>query len=140
MYDQWKKFQPESRTLRTFEHWLVVQRTRQVTLGSCVFLPKREIAGLPDASSEELQELSVVAAWFESKTIELFRAEKFNYVAAMMKDPYLHFHAFPRYSGPREAFGRSWADTSWPKVVQFEDLATEDDLGEAMVLAMQDKS
>jgi diadenosine tetraphosphate (Ap4A) HIT family hydrolase len=139
MQEQWKIFEPERRTVKTFENWIVVQRPRQVTLGSCVFLPKRTTLGLSGATPSELGELAAVTAWFEDRTTTLFQAEKFNYVAAMMQNPHLHINAFPRYSTSRAAFGRTWEDVAWPKTVQFEYLATQEDLSDQIVQAMRDE-
>src|SRR6266545_2990335 len=120
--EHWAKFKPDERLVADFDHWLIVIRPKQVTLGSCVFLLKRPATGLGDLSPSEASELPSVAAWFEERLKRVFEAEKFNYVAAMMKDPYVHFHAFPRYSAAREFAGRKWEDHAWPAVVRFEDV------------------
>jgi diadenosine tetraphosphate (Ap4A) HIT family hydrolase len=134
----WAKFEPERRLVREFDHWLVVTRARQVTLGSSVFLAKRPIASMAEATAEELAELGQVTAWFEATTRRVFGAEKFNYVAAMMKDPYLHFHAFPRYSVAQERFGIVWKDSEWPRVVRFDVLAAEADPGDELIALLRD--
>ena len=131
--DHWKKFEPDRRLVKEFDNWLVVQRARQVTLGSCVLLLKRPVSGLGEAEPSELAELASVAAWFEIRTRALYEAERFNYVAAMMKDPYLHFHAFPRYSAARQAYGHTWEDAAWPKVASFEQVSVEADVTDQMV-------
>lgn len=123
----WEKFQPSGRTIRTFDHWLVVVRPKQVTLGSAVFLLKRAVTSMSEMTAGELSELAEIAAWYERRLREVFNAEKFNYIAAMMKDPYFHFHAIPRYGAEREFNGRSWADADWPAVATFRDVDTSDD-------------
>ena len=35
----------------------------------------------------------------------------------MMKDNFVHFHAFPRYSKEIEMFGEVWTDVDWPRPV-----------------------
>lgn len=129
----WEKFEPERRVIKEFDHWIVVERARQVTLGASVFLIKRPIGSMAEATSDELAELAEITAWFEDLMRATFGAEKFNYVAAMMKDPFLHFHAFPRYSSEQEHFGITWTDSEWPKVVRFDVLATEEDPGDELV-------
>jgi diadenosine tetraphosphate (Ap4A) HIT family hydrolase len=70
-------------------------------------------------NSEESAELSCVMKWYEEKCRLLFGAEKFNYVAAMMRDNFVHFHAFPRYSKPVSRYGIEWKDDRWPRLLQF---------------------
>lgn len=122
----WAKFRPESLSIKEFASWIVVPRPKQVTVGSCVFLLKRPAPGLAELTTDELAELPTVAAWFESAVREEFAAEKFNYIAAMMKDPYFHLHAIPRYSAWRQFAGRQWEDENWPELVQFAPVGTSD--------------
>jgi diadenosine tetraphosphate (Ap4A) HIT family hydrolase len=124
--EHWEKFRPSDLGCREFRNWLVVVRQKQVTLGDCVFLVKRPVSSLAEMKADELSELADVAAWFETATKKLFAAERFNYIAAMMKDPYVHFHAFPRYSTPIVRYGIEWRDGAWPKVVEFLDVSTPD--------------
>lgn len=126
MEREYDKFQPERLTIKEFDHWLITVRTKQVTLGAVVFLLKRLEPSLGGLNSAEAEELPSVARWFEESAARLFGAEKFNYIAAMMKDPLVHFHALPRYSQERMFGGRSWADKFWPKVATLEDVATTD--------------
>ncbi|MFD4636576.1 HIT family protein [Lentzea sp. NPDC058436] len=126
--EHWKKFRPAELTVREFDHWLVVVRGKQVTLGSVVFLPKRAIPALGEMSHDESAEMPTVARWFERVTKELYGAERFNYVAAMMKDPFVHFHAFPRYSSARSAHDIEWRDEAWPRVIEFKDVDTSDEV------------
>jgi diadenosine tetraphosphate (Ap4A) HIT family hydrolase len=51
-------------------------------------------------------------------------AEKVNVIAAMMKDPFVHFHFIPRYSQPKSAFGRDWVDEDWPRAATLRDVET----------------
>lgn len=133
------KFQPERLKIKEFDHWLVTVRTKQVTLGAVVFLLKRTEPSLAGLNSSEAQELPQVAKWFEDAASRLFGAEKFNYIAAMMKDPVVHFHALPRYSQERKFAGKSWTDKFWPKVATLEDVATTDTEMEALVEAYRDE-
>ena len=126
--EHWKKFRPSDLTVREFEHWLVVVRAKQVTLGSTVFLLKRPVEALGGLEATEAAELPSVAGWFEERVRNLYTAERFNYVAAMMKDPYVHFHAFPRYGSQRERYGMGWSDDAWPKVIEFRDVDTPDNV------------
>ncbi len=133
------KFQPERLTVKEFDHWLVTVRTKQVTLGAVVLLLKRIEPSLSGLSPSEASELPQVAKWFEDSASRLFGAEKFNYIAAMMKDPVVHFHALPRYSQEKTFGGKSWTDKFWPKVATLEDVATTDEELDALVDAYREE-
>ena len=120
------KFRPNDLAIKEFEHWIVCVRAKQVTLGSCVLLLKRAEPSIPNLIDAEALGLVEAAAWFEAAVREAFGAEKFNYIAAMMKDPFVHFHAFPRYSTERNALGKKWADPYWPRAVNLDDVSTSE--------------
>lgn len=124
--EHWAKFKPDERLLREFDHWIVVARPKQITFGASVFLLKRPAPTLGSLNVDELAELAKVAQWFETTLTEKLGAEKFNYIAAMMKDPYFHFHAIPRYSQPVSVAGIEWPDEDWPAVATFRDVDTSD--------------
>jgi diadenosine tetraphosphate (Ap4A) HIT family hydrolase len=126
--DHWAKFRPSDLTCSEFDHWLVVVRQKQVTLGDCVFLLKRPVESLGMVSAAELSEFSNVAGWFERATRGLYGAERFNYLAAMMKDPYVHFHAFPRYSISSKRYGQEWRDEAWPRAIELHDVSTSSEV------------
>lgn len=119
------KFGPEKNTVKEFEHWIVTLREKQVTLGACIFTLKRNVASMSEINEDEATELNLVFSWYESKMKLLFGAEKFNYVVAMMKDNFVHYHAFPRYSMPIAKYGIQWNDQDWPKVVAFRNVMVE---------------
>jgi diadenosine tetraphosphate (Ap4A) HIT family hydrolase len=58
---------------------------------------------------------------------EAFGAEKFNYLALMMKDPEVHFHVIPRYSQPVDFAGKSFVDQDWPLATERKALDLTDD-------------
>jgi diadenosine tetraphosphate (Ap4A) HIT family hydrolase len=126
--DHWKKFRPTELIVQDFEYWLVVVREKQITLGACVFLLKRPVASLGELDAAELAELSSVAAWFEHASRVTYGADKFNYLAAMMKDPYVHFHAFPRYGSEVSRYGVEWVDAAWPRAIELKDVSTSEEV------------
>ena len=139
MHPGFDKFQPERLTVKEFDHWFVTVRTKQVTLGAVVILLKRTEPSLAGLESAEALELPLVVKWFEDAASSIFGAEKFNYIAAMMKDPFVHFHALPRYSQEKTFAGRQWVDKYWPKVATLEDVATTDEELEALVETYRDE-
>ena len=111
------KFKPERYTIKEFKNWIVVLRMKQKTLGSAVIILKRQVGSIGDATGDELSEFPTVVRWYEEKCKKLFGAEKFNYLAAMMKDNFVHFHAFPRYSKELNFADVCWKDEDWPRPV-----------------------
>jgi diadenosine tetraphosphate (Ap4A) HIT family hydrolase len=137
-YPHWEKFQPAIRTVHELEHWLIVVRAKQVTLGSCVLLLKRPVPSLAAMYPAEAAELAPAIEWYEARLRETFGAERFNYIIAMMKDPYLHLHALPRYSADVEFEGKIWTDKYWPAVATLADVETDDTDVTAIVTALRD--
>lgn len=119
-YEFMKAFNPDINLVKEFEYWVILLREGQNTLGDCIFVLKREVATFGEMSTSESAELSLAMQWYEEKCKQLFGADKFNYIAAMMKDNFVHFHAFPRYSNSISKYNVEWFDLRWPRVIQFE--------------------
>ena len=134
----YEKFKPETMTLKEFNHWIVVLRGKQQTLGDAVIILKNEHAFIGEATAEEFAELPEVVAWYENKCRTLFGAEKFNYLAAMMKDNFVHFHAFPRYSTEKNMYGVTWQDVDWPRPVTPAGVAIDETTMNKLIQAFKD--
>ncbi len=106
------KFKPETRCIKEFKYWIVCIREKQVNLGSSVILLKRETPSVANILPDEAAEFPEVVKWFEGVCTNKFNAVKFNYLIMMMKDPYVHYHAIPRYDNEIEMFGKVWEDTN----------------------------
>ena len=119
-----KKFDTPNLGIKEYDHWVLALRAKQITLGSCVILLNRECAFMSDLTDSELIEFKSVSKDWEIAVRHLVRPDKFNYIAAMMKDPFVHFHAIPRYCEPREFNGQTFNDTSWPSLITFENIST----------------
>lgn len=104
--------------IREYEHWFVLLREPQATLGSlilCAKSPATEFSALPqDAHSE----MGQVVREIEHALKAAFSYEKINYLMLMMVDPNVHFHVIPRYSEPRSACGLTIPDPGWPALPQ----------------------
>lgn len=101
--------------IKEFNHWVVLFREKQVTIGSLIIMSKElDKESLGDVSAEAWSEFPKVSAFVESTIKEAFGAEKFNYLALMMFDPEVHFHVIPRYSNPVSFLGREFIDPDWP--------------------------
>lgn len=104
------KFKPDIRCIKEFDYWIVCIREKQTTLGSAVILLKRETPSVGDILPEESSEFPKVVKWYEEICIKKFGAIKFNYIIMMMYDPFVHYHAFPRYDKKINLFGLEWED------------------------------
>lgn len=105
-----KEFRTEEFCIKEFKYWIVCIRKEQVTLGDVVILLKREVESVSKMLPEEGAEFPEVVKWYEETCREKFGAIKFNYIMMMMKDPFVHYHAFPRYNKKVNLFGREWED------------------------------
>ena len=113
------KFKPDTRCIKEFEHWIVCIRKRQTTLGSAVILLKRQVTSVGDMLPEEGAEFPKVIKWYEEICQNKFGAVKFNYIIMMLKDYYVHYHAFPRYDKDINLFKMEWKDNDWPSAINF---------------------
>ena len=71
---------------------------------------KRETENVSGMLPEEGAEFPKVIQWYEQLCKEKFGAIKFNYMIMMMHDPFVHYHAFPRYDKKISLFGMEWED------------------------------
>jgi diadenosine tetraphosphate (Ap4A) HIT family hydrolase len=108
------KFGYPATLLRELDHWVVLLRPAQVTLGSLVLAAKSDAtaySGLPRAAFAE--QADAVAA-IERALAAFSRYERINYLMLMMVDPNVHFHVIPRYAEPRVWNGIEFPDAGWP--------------------------
>lgn len=132
-----KAFEPEKNMVKEFEKWVVLVRKDQVTLGDCIIVLKSGKESFADMDNDESMELHTVLKWYEGQCRRLYSAEKFNYIAAMMRDNFAHFHAFPRYSQSIEKYGKVWLDERWPRVIQFAPNAVDDEILKKIICDLQ---
>ena len=104
--------------IREYEHWLVLLREPQATLGSLILCEKSDAIEFSNISMDSYQEMGTVVGDIERALKAAFSYEKINYLMLMMVDPNVHFHVIPRYSEPQSACGLTIADPGWPVVPQ----------------------
>jgi diadenosine tetraphosphate (Ap4A) HIT family hydrolase len=100
----------------TAEHWCVMLRPAQATLGAlvlCALSEKTALHELPGAAFEELKHCTSKIA---SALTKFRQYDRINYLALMMVDPHVHFHVLPRYQQPQEFDGTVFVDKGWPGV------------------------
>ena len=109
-----EKFGWPATLIAEFDHWLVLLRPAQPTLGSLVLAAKSDataFAGLPGEAHAELQR---VTGAIDAALARFTGYARLNYLMLMMVDPHVHFHVIPRYEGEREKDGISVTDAGWP--------------------------
>lgn len=120
--------QPFYDVIKEFDNWVVLFRGRQVTIGSMIIMAKDvSKQSLGDISPEAWGEFGQVSSEVEGWIKTTFGAERFNYLALMMKDPEVHFHVIPRYSKPVDFNGKRYEDTDWPLATQLKALELSDE-------------
>tara|TARA_R110000772_G_scaffold95470_1_gene193787 strand:+ start:3851 stop:4285 length:435 start_codon:yes stop_codon:yes gene_type:complete len=108
------KFGYPATLIREYDHWMVLLRPAQVTLGSLVVAAKSDAQDFGDLSPDHFSELKTVTADVSSTLRDLVSHEKLNWLMLMMIDPHVHFHLIPRYEGTREWAGQVFEDKAWP--------------------------
>ena len=99
-----------------YDHWVVLLRPAQPTLGSLILAAKSDATAFADLPPAAFAELAPVIARIETALRDKVRYARINYMMLMMVDPHVHFHVVPRYEGERQAEGLSIADSGWPKL------------------------
>ena len=108
------KFGYPATLLRELDHWVVLLRPAQVTLGSLVLAAKSEASAYGALPREAFAEQGDAVALIERVLKDFTRYERINYLMLMMVDPNVHFHVIPRYSEPRSWSGIEFPDEGWP--------------------------
>lgn len=98
-----------------YQHWVVLLRPEQPTLGSLVLAAKGEVVAVSALPPAAFLELARVTADIERALGAAVSYDKINYLALMMVDPHVHFHVLPRYAGSRAEGGVEIVDAGWPK-------------------------
>ena len=109
-----QKFGYPATLIREFDHWLVLLRPAQVTLGSLVLAARSDATAYGELSREAFAEQADAVAAIEQALTAFTHFERINYLMLMMVDPNVHFHVIPRYSEPRSWNGLEFADAGWP--------------------------
>ena len=123
-----EKFGGNKNLIKEYNHWCILLRVDQVTLGSLVLLAKDKATSFSELSSDSFQEYETVIKEIENKLGKIFQYDKINYCMFMMVDPNVHFHVFPRYGVDKEFGSFIFKDYGWPgmpKVLEVNDVSHE---------------
>ena len=109
-----RKFGYPGSLVREYEHWAVLLRPAQVTLGSLVLAAKGEATAFGALPRGAHAELAAITADIEALLSARIGYDRINYLMLMMVDPHVHFHVFPRYEGSRSFESVTITDAGWP--------------------------
>lgn len=116
---------PDTRVAE-YEHWCVLLRPAQATLGALVLVCTDDAGAFSRISAGAFAELAVATSDIE-RSLAAFRAyDRINYLMLMMVDPDVHFHVLPRYSSPQDYGGTTFTDPGWPAVPDLSSHVTPD--------------
>lgn len=109
-----EKFSYPATLVREFEHWVILLRPAQVTLGCLVLAAKSDATAYSNLPHEAFVEQADAVAAIEAALASFVRYERINYLMLMMVDPNVHFHVIPRYPEARSWDGVEFHDAGWP--------------------------
>lgn len=116
MNETMRKFGYPATLVAEFEHWAVLLRPAQPTLGSLVLAAKSDATALSDLSADAHAEMKLASTAIERALRDFTGYAKINYLMLMMVDPHVHAHVIPRYEGSRQFEGVDFPDAGWPKL------------------------
>ena len=121
------KFGYPASLVHELEHWVILLRPAQVTLGSLVLAAKSDATAYSALPPEAFAEQGDAVARIERALSAFTAYEKINYLMLMMVDREVHFHVIPRYSGTRSWDGFDFPDAGWPAAPQLGGVIALDD-------------
>jgi len=111
-----RKFGYPEALIRSYQHWHLLLRTTQPTIGSLILICKESVTQYSDISQQAMNEQKLIIYDIEHVLHKRFNYTKINYLMLMMVDPAVHFHIIPRYEHIVEFCDREYSDSSWPGV------------------------
>lgn len=121
-----RKFGYPETLIEEFDHWLLLLRPAQPTLGALILAAKSDVTAFADLPDAAFAELALVSRAIETALNAAVAHEKLNYLMLMMVDPHVHYHVIPRYSGSRTHDGVVYQDHGWPKLPELGQAVTLD--------------
>jgi len=109
-----RKFGAPHTVIYQYQHWSILLRPVQLTLGSIVLVAHDPASAFSELSQASFTELHKITVQLESALGRAFKYDKLNYLMLMMVDPDVHFHVIPRYAKPKQFGGIEFTDPGWP--------------------------
>lgn len=135
MNDTIRRFGHPATLVAEYDHWIVLLRPAQPTLGSLVLAAKSDVTAFADLEPAAYAELANVSRDIETALRATVDHTKLNYLMLMMVDPHVHSHVIPRYEGTRSFEDRAFPDAGWPKLPALGEAVELDAAGIAAVSA-----
>jgi diadenosine tetraphosphate (Ap4A) HIT family hydrolase len=108
------KFNYPTSLIKKYNHWVVLLRPKQITLGSIVIAYIPDVESLSDVTKEGFNELQIVIKNLEDTLKKTFSYDKINYLMLMLVDKQVHMHVIPRYKTNKQFNGMKFLDIGWP--------------------------
>lgn len=102
--------------IKQYNHWVVLLRPKQTTLGSLVLAYIPDVENLSDISKDGFLEFGNIVKDIEQVLKNIFQYDKINYLTLMMVDKNVHMHVIPRYANSRTYHNKPYIDKGWPGV------------------------
>ena len=109
-----EKFGYPNTLIKAYEHWSVLLRPQQITLGSLILGSNSEALAFGDLNASAGAELTKITSDLELSLTRCFNYDKINYLMLMMVDPHVHFHVIPRYQQKQQFDSIIVTDSGWP--------------------------
>ena len=113
-HETFQKFGWPETKIADYEHWTVLVRPKQVTLGAMVLVAKGEQTDFASSPLDAFRELSQVISDIEHAAKSTYNYDRINYLMLMMVDPHVHFHVLPRYADTQIVHDVEFPDAGWP--------------------------
>lgn len=120
MHETILKFGYPDTLIGATEHWVVLLRPAQVTLGSLILACTEDARAFSEISAPAFATLAGTIGNIEGTLGTLFHYDKINYLMLMMVDPHVHFHVIPRYARTVRFHDSTFTDPGWPGAPQLE--------------------
>jgi diadenosine tetraphosphate (Ap4A) HIT family hydrolase len=104
-----EKFGYPGTLIKEYDHWVVLLRPAQATLGALILACKDEANRF-----SAFTEMGKAVADIERGLSALFDYQKLNYLMLMMVDPDVHYHVLPRFGAEQTYAGATFSDPGWP--------------------------
>ncbi len=109
-----EKFGYPGTLIKEYDHWVVLLRPAQATLGALILACKDEANRFSDITPEAFTEMGQAVRDIERGLSSLFDYQKLNYLMLMMVDPDVHYHILPRFEAEQTYAGSTFTDPGWP--------------------------
>jgi glycerol-3-phosphate cytidylyltransferase len=109
-----EKFGYPDSLVKSYQHWHVLLRPGQPTIGSLILICRESITQYSEISTDAMIEQKLIVSHIEHVLSKRFSFSKINYLMLMMVDPAVHFHVIPRYQHTVEFCDQSYSDSQWP--------------------------